>query len=52
MQHYDYVKQCTVQRPLQSHPNKPIYDITFALRFLRGKQMAACEQITVAYVPW
>jgi len=44
-------------RPLRNHPDKPLYDVTFALRFSRGKQMTACEQIrvrdvmvTVAYI--
>ena len=35
-----------------NRPNKPVYDITFALRFLRGKQMVAREQTRVAYAPW
>jgi len=28
----------------------PVHDETFAFRFLRGEQMAACKQ--VAYMPW
>jgi len=31
--------------------NEAVYDITFALTFLHRKQMANCEQSTVAYVP-
>jgi len=26
-------------------PKKTVHDVTFALKFLHGKQMAACEQI-------
>ena len=33
-------------------PNKSVYDVTFALRFLCSKQMAACKQIRVAYMLW
>jgi len=37
---------------LRNRPNKLVYDITFALRFLLGMQMATCEQIRIAYTPW
>jgi len=35
-------------RPHCNRPNKSVYDVTFALRFLCGKQMDAFEQIRVA----
>jgi len=38
---------CLIRRPLRNRPNKPLYDVTFAGRFLRGKQMTACKQIRV-----
>jgi len=37
---------------LRNHPNKPVYDVTFALKSLRSKQMDACEQTRVAYAQW
>jgi len=45
-----YNKQCVIYRPLRNCPNKLVYDVAFAGRFLHGQQMAACEQIRVAYV--
>jgi len=45
-------KYCAIFRPLCSRPNAPDYDVTSAHWFLRGKQMAACEQIRVVYMLW
>jgi len=33
--------------PLHNHPNKLLYDVTFARRFLYGEQMTDCEHITI-----
>jgi len=39
-------------RLLHNRPNKPVYDIAFALEVLCGKQIVGCEQTKVAYVLW
>jgi len=39
-----------VIRPLRKGLNKPLYDVTFTRRFLRGKQMTACDQIRLCAV--
>jgi len=46
----DCIKQCVIYRPLRNRSSKSLYDITFARRFLCGKQMTACEQIRLRAV--
>jgi len=42
--------ECVKYRTLGKRPNKPRYDVTLARRFLRVKQVTACEQ--TLYVLW
>ena len=49
----DGIKTCVIYRPLRNRPIKPVCDVTFARRCLRGKQMTACEQIRImCYGDW
>ena len=49
----NYIKCCIIFRPLCNHPNKRLYDVTFACRFfcVVSKWLSACcEQIGVCAV--
>ena len=46
------IKLCAIFRPLHNRPNKPVYDVYIHSQVLHGKQMAACELIMAAHVPW
>ena len=46
----EYMRLCVKYRTLCNRPNKPRCDVTFARKFLRGKQITTCEQITACAV--
>ena len=46
----DCIKWCVICRPLRNCSDKPLYDVTFACRFLHGKRMTTCELIRVPAV--
>jgi len=46
----DCIKQCAIFRPLRNHPNKPVYDVTFAPRFCAvGRWLPANKAVIFDY---